>query len=74
MVSPELRQRFSVERKQLIGIKINEGQYKNCIVKDHVNGSLYELINESGVSFFAKHNKNKNQWEEWKDDYKSGRK
>jgi len=53
------------KRKDLVGKYIESGDFMNYKIKEHIHGSQYLIISESGESFYASHNIKNNIWKRW---------
>ncbi len=77
-ISAEDRHQWALERKALegriIGLtpeefghpKWNE-EFRGCLVKQHINGSMYELQLINGSTKFASHHKSSGTWSWWEE-------
>lgn len=53
------------KRKDLVGKYIESGAFVNYKIKEHIQGSQYLIISESGESIYASHNIKNNVWKRW---------
>lgn len=63
-ITPDQKAVFLLERKELEGTKIEQGEFAGFYVKEHIKGSLYRLQNEL-TSVYASHNKSTKTWKIW---------
>ena len=76
-ISAEQRHQWVMERKALVGRIIGatheewhdnkNAEFRGCIVKQHIDGSMYELQLMDGSTRFASHHKSSGNWSWWQD-------